>query len=128
MVWRRGSKTETCLFCGQPSTTLTEQKIPVCGRHKERTLENLKCVCKSYLDLLQGKFGPFFKCFNCGTMNLKKAVELNPSVREQKTEHPLNRTQTLHSVQTLKKIVQKEKVQNSPQEQLVRSDDPTFFD
>ncbi len=127
MAWQKGSKTEICLFCKQPATTFNEQKIPVCGRHKERTLENLKCICKSYLDLLQGKFGPFFKCFNCGTMNLKKAVEINPSALAQNAALPLTHTQTSNTTQTVKKTVQQKQVHDSRQEQIVRSDDPRFF-
>ena len=67
-----------CPFCGQQSTTTNSQKIPVCVKHKERELQNLKCMCGSYLDLQHGKFGPFFTCWKCGSVNMRKALELNP--------------------------------------------------
>lgn len=59
------------------STTVNAQKIPTCVKHKESSLDNLKCACGGYLDLKHGKFGPFFTCFKCGIVNMRKALDVN---------------------------------------------------
>jgi len=51
--------------------------VPVCIKHKESELQNLKCACGSYLDMKHGKWGPFFICMNCGPINMRKALEVN---------------------------------------------------
>ena len=72
------SQIAKCPFCGQQALAKNHQKIPVCLKHKEKELPPMKCACGSYLDLVQGKYGPFYNCFKCGTINMKKALELNP--------------------------------------------------
>ena len=71
------SKIENCPFCGKRSLTENSQNIPVCIEHKNTELLDLKCICGEWLDLKQGKFGPYFNCISCGNMNFNKALELN---------------------------------------------------
>jgi len=71
------SQIAKCPFCGMMSTTVNSQKIPTCVKHKESSLDNLKCACGGYLDLKHGKFGPFFTCFKCGIVNMRKALDVN---------------------------------------------------
>ena len=71
------SQIAKCPFCGAMSTTVNSQKIPTCLKHKEKSLDNLKCACGGYLDLKHGKFGPFFTCFKCGIVNMRKALDVN---------------------------------------------------
>jgi len=71
------SQIAKCPFCGMMSTTVNAQKIPTCVKHKESSLDNLKCACGGYLDLKHGKFGPFFTCFKCGIVNMRKALDVN---------------------------------------------------
>ena len=71
------SQIAKCPFCGMMSTTVNSQKIPTCIKHKESSLDNLKCACGGYLDLKHGKFGPFFTCFKCGIVNMRKALDVN---------------------------------------------------
>jgi len=71
------SKDNICPFCGDIATTFNNQKVPVCLAHKNEELLDLKCVCGGWLDLKQGKYGPFFVCMNCGIVNFAKGLELN---------------------------------------------------
>ncbi|MFH0875137.1 MAG: hypothetical protein V1859_04305 [archaeon] len=94
------SKIDKCPFCGAIATIKNKEKIPTCADHKDMILGEMRCSCGDYLDLKQGKFGPFFVCMNCGTMNMKKALEIN-AVKQ---------------------------VKNAKKEETVRSDDPRYFD
>ncbi|MBN1645901.1 hypothetical protein JW868_02570 [Candidatus Woesearchaeota archaeon] len=71
------SRIDECPFCGKRCYIKNPQGIPVCKDHQNKTLENLKCVCGEWLDLRQGKWGPFFTCMNCGNMSVKKAMQMN---------------------------------------------------
>ncbi len=71
------SKVDACPFCDKPSTGLNGQGVPVCAAHKDAVLGDLKCVCGSFLELREGKWGVFFTCFRCGNINLRKALEFN---------------------------------------------------
>ncbi len=72
------SQITKCPFCGNQSTATNNQKIPVCVKHKDTAIGVMKCMCGSYLDMKIGKWGPFFICINCGSINMKKALEINP--------------------------------------------------
>jgi len=101
------SKKTNCPFCDKPATTHNEQEVPVCRAHKEKSLEEIKCICGAFLALEIGQFGPYFSCVNCGNVNFKKGLEMrNPSAQKKE---------------------QIEKKQNTA-EMTVRSDDPRFFD
>jgi len=71
------SGAKECPFCGKASTTQNSQKIPTCRDHKELELLDLKCACGEWLDLKDGKYGPFFICLNCGPVSFQKALDLN---------------------------------------------------
>ena len=102
-------KRTNCPFCDKPATTHNEQKIPVCRIHKEKSLEEIKCICGSYLALEIGSYGPYFSCVNCGNVNFKKGMEMR-TIFVKKTEQ-----------------AEKKQVQKSA-EMTVRSDDPRFFE
>ena len=53
------SRTENCPFCDSRATTTNDQNVPVCMKHKNKLLDDLKCVCGRWLDLKDGKFGCF---------------------------------------------------------------------
>lgn len=72
------SRVDNCPFCGKISTIKNSQGVLVCRSHKNSKLNNLKCVCGGWLDLNQGKWGPYFHCINCGNKNFKKGLEMNP--------------------------------------------------
>ena len=97
------SKIDKCPFCGKQSIVLNRQNVPVCLAHKEETLENLKCACGSYLEMLKGKYGIFFSCIKCGNLSIGKALELN-------AVKPANNAS------------------EGKKEITVRSDDPRYFD
>jgi len=73
---------EECSFCGKPSLTVNSQGVPVCLEHKHKLLDNLKCICGGWLELRSGKWGPYFYCLNCGNINFKRGLELNPQIKE----------------------------------------------
>lgn len=80
------SKIENCPFCGKQGVTKNSQGIPVCQSHKEHDIENLKCACGEWLDTREGKWGPYFHCMNCGNINFKKGMEMNPQVKQKNSQ------------------------------------------
>ena len=77
------SKTNKCPFCEKDAFSQNKQKIPTCKDHKDTLLQEVKCVCGSWLDMREGKFGVFFTCINCGALNLRKVLEMN-NIQKQK--------------------------------------------
>lgn len=71
------SKVEGCPFCGKQSTTTNKQGIPVCITHKDKELLDFKCLCGEWLDLKNGKYGPYFFCMKCGNISFSKGMEFN---------------------------------------------------
>ena len=71
------SQKNECPICGKAAVTANNQGVPVCMEHKNNSLDNFKCVCGGYLDLKNGKFGPYFHCMNCGNINFRKGIEMN---------------------------------------------------
>jgi hypothetical protein len=71
------SKIERCPFCDKHAVTVNMQGIPVCSKHKDKLLENLRCLCGEPLAVMNGKYGVFFNCINCGNMNLRKVLDIN---------------------------------------------------
>ena len=79
------SRINNCPFCGKASVTKNSQGIPVCQNHKDEELKDLKCVCGEWLDITQGKWGPYFRCMNCGNISFKKGMEMNPKGKKEIT-------------------------------------------
>ena len=65
-----------CAFCGLQAIVKNKQNIPVCQKHKNENISTIKCVCGSYLQLKEGKYGTFFLCDNCGPMSLAKGLKI----------------------------------------------------
>ena len=68
---------ERCPFCDNHATANNDQKIPVCAKHRNKKLPDIKCQCNNYLDLMSGKYGPYFKCIKCGNISWSRAMEIN---------------------------------------------------
>ncbi|MBS1266852.1 MAG: hypothetical protein MAG795_00821 [Candidatus Woesearchaeota archaeon] len=75
------SKINKCPFCEKQATIKNKQVVPVCPAHKDKLLENTKCACGEWLDVCAGKWGPYFRCMDCGNINFRKGLELNPHIR-----------------------------------------------
>mgnify|MGYP001563058111 FL=1 len=105
------SKVDTCPFCQKQATAMNSQDVPVCHEHKEEVLDDLKCVCGSILEMLHGKFGVFFKCISCGSMNLRKVMEFN-AIKAKIKDSSNSNTANSRGKTTI----------------TVRSDDPRYFD
>ncbi|MFH2028976.1 MAG: hypothetical protein ABIJ08_07575 [Nanoarchaeota archaeon] len=89
------SRVDSCPFCSKQAVTKNKQGVPVCVDHKSENLNNIKCVCGEYLDVREGKFGPYFHCINCGNINFKKGIEMNPKVEKKQTvDIPIPKTET----------------------------------
>ena len=99
------SKVDLCPFCRKDATTKNSQQVPVCYTHKASILKDLTCFCGDYLELKDGKFGIYFNCTNCGNINIRKALEMNPelgkepkkeekTIRETKTKPAENKQET----------------------------------
>lgn len=86
-------KVERCPFCDKQSTTSNSQGVPVCIKHKDSKLIDLKCQCGGWLDILNGKYGPFFNCFKCGNISFSRGLEIN----ENKIKKPVeeNKKETI---------------------------------
>ena len=99
------SKTDLCPFCKKIATTKNKQQVPVCYAHKTSILQDLTCFCGDYLELKDGKFGIYFNCTNCGNINIKKALEMNPELgKEPKTkEKTINHTKPTIKTKNKKK-------------------------
>jgi hypothetical protein len=78
------SKKETCAFCSKLGLHKNKEGLIVCMDHKDSKMPEMKCVCGSYLDLMKGKFGPYYNCINCGNINLKKAQEMQGMQKKEK--------------------------------------------
>src|SRR3989344_2658389 len=72
------AKLDACPFCGKQATLYNAQKLPVCVAHRQQTLPNIKCACGRWLELMHGKWGSYFLCGKCGTINLRKALVSMP--------------------------------------------------
>ncbi len=70
------SQSKSCPFCNRNATSKNEQKIPVCEKHRATKFPDVRCSCKSFLDLRDGKWGPYFVCMKCGNKNLQNVLEL----------------------------------------------------
>lgn len=79
------SKTNKCPFCEKDAFSQNKQKIPTCKEHKDTLLQEVQCVCGSWLDMREGKYGVFFTCINCGALNLRKVLEMN-NIQKQKAQ------------------------------------------
>lgn len=75
-----------CPFCGKVALAKNEQGVPVCNTHKKSMLQDMKCVCGSWLDVRPGKYGAFALCERCGPMSLNKAYSMTGGPKEHKPE------------------------------------------
>ncbi len=70
------SKLSFCPFCTRTATQQNSQGVDVCPHHVKQVLEEIRCICGSWLEQRSGKFGPYFNCVKCGNINFKKAMEI----------------------------------------------------
>ncbi|MDP3728134.1 MAG: hypothetical protein Q8R18_01635 [bacterium] len=127
------SKVEKCPFCEQQATTTNKQGLIVCRNHSQAVLGEMKCICKSFLELKTGKWGPFFLCISCGAMNLKKVFAINHVVdvsANEKSNYTTEKTEYAKKPFTLSQNKPTEFIQKrkNPTEITIRSDDPRYFD
>jgi hypothetical protein len=105
------SKIARCPFCSQQAFSKNKEGVPVCADHKNSSLDGLKCLCGNFLEMREGKWGPFFICERCGTRNMTQAIEMNPQIK-QKTVSQAKRADAYKD--------------ENGKDKYVRSDDPRF--
>lgn len=111
------SKINSCPFCGRTAVAENPQGIPVCSKHLKESLPELKCLCGSWLEIRKGKWGPYCQCLNCGNLNLKKVLEINPIPKKD------------ISTETKTKIAEKTSPKKTVQKEItIDSNNPDFFD
>ena len=86
------SKITVCPFCGKQAITKNPQGIPVCLQHKNKMLPDMKCVCGEWLDIRNGKYGPYFYCIKCGNINFNRGLEMNPNWNKGPKEYIIKST------------------------------------
>lgn len=93
------SKVSSCPFCGQSANVKNEQGVPVCKNHTKSFIQDVKCACGEYMDIREGKWGPFFLCMNCGPVNWRKGMEMNPQIAQQAApQKPIPFSQSTHAI------------------------------
>ncbi len=122
------AKIAVCPFCGGAAYTKNKDGLPVCASHKNSTLGEIKCACGAWLEMREGKWGPFFTCDKCGIINMSKAVELQrtqqgeakplPTAGPSKKPHPMMGDPRLKKANAL--------LDEYGREKFIRSDDPRF--
>lgn len=113
------SKIDACPFCGQRATGINSQGVPVCRDHTSALLNDMKCICGSWLEMKTGKFGVYFNCMSCGNFNLKKVQEFN-EVKDV--------SKKVDNMKSVPKAVDKKNAKpKNPREITIRSDDPYYF-
>jgi predicted RNA-binding Zn-ribbon protein involved in translation (DUF1610 family) len=116
------SRIERCPFCDKQALIKNSQGIPTCTVHKSIELHDLKCACGETLDIMEGKFGVFFNCMKCGNMNLRRTLEINSEA----IGDALGKTNKIRKQPENRR--EEEKYSSEPHHQIVRSDDPRYFD
>ena len=98
------SRIENCPFCGKVASLENNQGVPVCIDHKNNELASMKCACGEFLDIMKGKWGPFFVCINCGNISFKKGLDMNPPPKNNTTKQDNNNNNKIKAKQTYKTI------------------------
>jgi len=122
------TRVDSCPFCGRQALIKNPQGIAVCRDHKDKTLDNMKCMCGEYLIIQEGKFGVFFNCFKCGNINLKKVLEINSEVITKAMDNEKKKVSEPVKQSVKKEYPRDPKKPNQTREWTVRSDDPRYFD
>lgn len=79
------SQTEACVFCGAQSYKRNKLGLPLCKEHQnEEYAPAFKCICGDWIDVLNGKYGPYAKCLRCGIQKLDKIREHNSMLNQKK--------------------------------------------
>lgn len=104
------SKQSSCPFCGKTAIVQNKQGVPVCVAHRNEQLPEVKCACGKWFELLSGKWGPYFRCINCGNVSWSRGM----GMAEMQKAAP--------------QPAQSGASRPSREELMVRSDDPRYFE
>jgi hypothetical protein len=118
-----------CPFCGKRATSKNAQDIEVCPQHTQSVLEEIRCLCGSWLEQRSGKFGPYFHCMKCGNINFAKGMEfkdLQPKKNLSSPTTPLSSSSRSSTHSSPKSDPSRPRYEKK--EITIRSDDPRYFD
>ncbi len=124
-----------CPFCGKRATHKNAQDVEVCPQHTQSILEEIRCLCGSWLEQRSGKFGPYFNCIKCGNINFAKGMEFKDLQPKKEISAPiispspssLSSSLPPSPNQSIPKYVPS-RPPNAKKEITIRSDDPRYFD
>ncbi len=117
----------TCPFCDKQATSKNEQGIEVCSKHIKKNLEEIKCLCGSWLEPRGGKFGRYFNCLECGNINYDKAMEIKQMTMKDFKKVEIITEDEVYNTQI--KPLKKEKTNyNEKKEITITSNDSFYFD
>ena len=91
--------------------------------HREAYLD-LKCVCGQPLDVLNGKYGMYCNCLKCGNISLKKALDINDTLKTMPSLKLQSRDLGVNTSSTKQVKLDESK---KPKETVVRSDELDFM-
>ncbi len=120
------SKIDKCPFCGKQATAKSSQGVPVCLAHKDSSIDNMKCVCGGWLDIKSGKWGPYFHCMNCGNINFRKGLEMNPDFAKNESGKE-SKEKPSQKIEKNKPKPTNKKDKNTKKETVVTSDELDFL-
>src|SRR3989344_2288222 len=132
-------KQDSCAFCGSIATQTTEAGVLFCRHHREAKLDEIKCTCGSWLEQKSGKFGPYFRCTNCGNIGFNKAMEMKALMPATKNEKKPSSFSLPNPLSMPKQSLQKEEAFEDREKRIRReerrgtettitSDDVEYFD
>ena len=113
-------KISKCPFCDRQATQTNQQGLEVCHQHTNQSMEEIKCVCGSWLEQRVGKFGAYFNCVKCGNMNYKKDMDIKEMTGHKSSPKPVIKPISVQEVSRPR--VQERK------ELTITSNDAEFFD
>lgn len=105
----KGTILESCPFCGRQAIVMNPQGVAVCTTHRDAYLE-LKCICGQPLDLMKGKYGIFGNCLRCGNVSLKKALDINDTLKAAPTQNAYKSTSESQSSKPAEKVVRSDEL------------------
>ena len=92
---------------------MNSQGVPTCLAHKKAQLLDLKCSCGDWLDILKGKYGPYFNCMKCGNVTFRRGLEINQPIKAhyeeksayEKKQKQYQKKKMYHAVKETKKEI-----------------------
>jgi len=86
------------MFCEKLAIAKNRQGLSVCQTHRNKILDDKRCLCGEILEIKHSKWGPFFLCTNCGPQSLDKVLN------EDNSEFKLNKKYQKEKIYTIDEL------------------------